>query len=42
MKTILTNTDGVFADLFKQFATPAAATNAAQPKAKNAVTGVQP
>ena len=40
MKTILTNTDGVFADLFKQFATPA--TNDSPPKGKNAVTGVQP
>jgi regulator of protease activity HflC (stomatin/prohibitin superfamily) len=40
MKTILTNTDGVFADLFKQFATPAA--NASEPKGKNAVTRVQP
>lgn len=41
MKTILTNTDGVFADLFKQFATPAV--NASEQKpVKNAVTGVQP
>ncbi|HYO10855.1 MAG TPA: SPFH domain-containing protein [Tepidisphaeraceae bacterium] len=41
MKTILTNSDGVFADVFKQFGAPAA--NASEPpKSKNAVTGVQP
>ena len=37
MKTILTNTDGVFADLFKQYAAPA---NNTEPK--KTVTGVQP
>jgi regulator of protease activity HflC (stomatin/prohibitin superfamily) len=45
MKTILTNTDGVFADLFKQFATPASAGGTTEPSksgGKNAVTGVQP
>ncbi|MEA2711653.1 MAG: hypothetical protein QOF78_4254 [Phycisphaerales bacterium] len=40
MKTILTNTDGVFADLFKQFATPAV--SGSEQKGKNAMTGVQP
>jgi regulator of protease activity HflC (stomatin/prohibitin superfamily) len=44
MKTILTNTDGVFADLFKQYAVPPAsgpAPNDNQAK-KPQVTGVQP
>ena len=41
MKTILTNTDGVFADLFKQYAVPpGGGTEPAKPKA--AITGVQP
>jgi hypothetical protein len=40
MKTILTNTDGVFADLFKQFGAPAS--TEAPKTGKNAVTGVQP
>jgi regulator of protease activity HflC (stomatin/prohibitin superfamily) len=38
MKSILTNTDGVFADLFKQYAAPP--TGASEPK--KTVTGVQP
>ena len=46
MKTILTNTDGVFADLFKQFAAPTNTTPPPPPPAsktgKGAVTGVQP
>ena len=39
MKTILTNTDGVFADLFKQYAAPPA-NGSAEPK--KTITGVQP
>ncbi len=42
MKSILTNTDGPFADLFKQFGAPPATNGTEAPKAKNAVTGVQP
>ena len=38
MKTILTNSDGVFADLFKQYAAPA--NGSSEPK--KTVTGVQP
>jgi regulator of protease activity HflC (stomatin/prohibitin superfamily) len=41
MKTILTNTDGVFADLFKQYAAPTSAP-APTKNNNNAVTGVQP
>lgn len=40
MKSILTNSDGVFADLFKQYAAPAAGTE--PPKGKNAVTNAKP
>lgn len=42
MKSILSNTDGVFADLFKQYAAPPTQSAPKSDAAKPAITGVQP